>query len=406
MYIVAITGIGIISCLGNDIDTVGASLRLGKSGIVLDRKRVELGFRSPLTGIIRGFNPQDYLSRKQLKTMPDFAVQAYAATLQALRMADLGQEEIQNDQTGLLFGCDSSTLAALEQVRLLKAHGETQSIGSGLIFRAMTSTVTMNINCLLKTRGACWSISSACSSGGHALGQAADLIRMGRQERVICGGAQEINWESMCSFDALGAFSTRIDHPEAASRPFDRDRNGLVPGGGASAVVLERYDLAQKRGVPILGELASYGFSSDGNSLSIPTQDGMASAMKMALRNARLTAQDIDYICAHATSTPIGDAVEAAAIIEVFGEHRPYVSSLKSMTGHELWMSGASQIVYSVIMASKGFIAPNINFENPDESSRELNILKETLPFPPRRALCNSAGFGGTNSSLVVRFDL
>lgn len=406
MYKVAITGIGIISCLGNDIDTVGTSLRLGKSGIVLDPKRVELGFRSPLTGVIRGFNPQDYLSRKHLKTMPDFAVQAYAASLQALRMAGLGQEEIQNDQTGLVFGCDSSTLAALEQVNLLKAHGETQSIGSGLIFRAMTSTVTMNINCLLKTRGACWSISSACSSGGHALGQAADLIRMGRQERVICGGAQEINWESMCSFDALGAFSTRMDHPEAASRPFDRDRNGLVPGGGASAVVLERYDLAQKRGVPILGELVSYGFSSDGSSLSIPTQDGIASAMKMALRTARLTAQDIDYVCAHATSTPIGDAVEAAAIIEVFGEHRPYVSSLKSMTGHELWMSGASQVVYSVIMASKGFIAPNINFENPDESSRKLNILKETLPLPPRRALCNSAGFGGTNASLVVRFDL
>ncbi|MCJ7663737.1 MAG: beta-ketoacyl-[acyl-carrier-protein] synthase family protein [Desulfobacterales bacterium] len=406
MYRVAITGIGIISCLGNDIDTVGESLRMGKSGIVVDEKRIELGFRSPLTGMIRGFDPRDFLAKKYLKSMPDFAVQAYAATMEALNMAGLDQNKIQNDQTGLIFGCDSSALATIEQVDLLKAHGETKSIGSGLIFRSMTSTVTMNLNTLLKTRGACWSISSACSSGGHAVGQAADLIMLGKQERVICGGAQEINWESMCSFDALGAFSTRTDNPVAASRPFDRDRDGLVPGGGASALILERYDLAQKRGVPILGEVASYGFSSDGNSLSLPNRDGIASAMKMALRNAHLEAHDIDYICAHATSTPVGDAAEAAALMEVFGEHKPYVSSLKSMTGHELWMSGASQVVYSVIMAMKGFIAPNINFENPDESSEKLNIVKETIPIPPRTVLCNSAGFGGTNSCLVMRFAL
>ena len=209
MYRVAITGIGIVSCLGNDIEAVGESLRMGKSGIVVDEKRIELGFRSPLTGIIRGFDPRHFLPKKYLKSMPDFAVQAYAASMEALRMACLGQHEIQNEQTGLVFGCDSSSLAAIEQVNLLKAHGETKSIGSGLIFRSMTSTVTMNLNTLLKTRGACWSISSACSSGGHAVGQAADLIMLGRQERVICGGAQEINWESMCSFDALGAFSTR-----------------------------------------------------------------------------------------------------------------------------------------------------------------------------------------------------
>lgn len=401
---VAITGIGIVSCLGNDIETVGESLRQGRSGIVVDEKRIELGFRSPLTGIIRGFDPRNFLPKKCLKTMPDFAVQAYAASMQALRMAGLRKEEIENDQTGLVFGCDSSVHAAVEQVNLFKAHGETQSIGSGLIFRSMTSTITMNLNTLLKTRGACWSISSACSSGGHAVGQAADLIVLGKQERVICGGAQEINWESMCSFDALGAFSTRIDRPEAASRPFDKHRDGLVPGGGASALVLERYDLAQKRGAPVLGEVASYGFSSDGNSLFIPNGDGIVSAMKMALRNAQLEAQDIDYICAHATSTPVGDAVEAGAIASLFGEHKPYVSSLKSMTGHELWMSGSSQVVYSVIMAAKGFIAPNLNFENPDEGTANLNIVKQTIPTPPRTVLCNSAGFGGTNACLILRF--
>jgi 3-oxoacyl-[acyl-carrier-protein] synthase I len=406
MHRVAITGIGIISCLGNDTNIAGESLRMGKSGIVVDEKRIELGFRSPLTGMIRGFDPRDFVSKKVLKSMPDFAVQAYAATMEALHMAGLGEKSIQNDQTGLLFGCDSSALAAIEQVNLLKAHGETKSIGSGLIFRSMTSSVTMNLNTLLKTRGACWSIASACSSGGHAVGQAADLIMLGRQERVICGGAQEINWESMCSFDALGAFSTRTDPPAAASRPFDRDRDGLVPGGGAAALILERFDLAEKRGVPILGEVAAYGFSSDGDSLSLPSRDGIASAMKMALRNARLAPHDIDYICAHATSTPAGDAVEGAAILEVFGDPTPYVSSLKSMTGHELWMSGASQVVYSAIMAMKGFIAPNINFENPDEHLGKLNIVKETICNPPHTVLCNSAGFGGTNSCLVLRFAL
>jgi 3-oxoacyl-[acyl-carrier-protein] synthase I len=404
MHRVAITGIGIISCLGNNIDTVGDSLRMGRCGIVVDEKRVELGFRSPLTGMIRGFDPRSFVSKKYLKSMPDFAVQAYAATMEALDRAGLGPDEIRNDETGLIFGCDSSALAAVEQVNLLKLHGETKSIGSGLIFRSMTSTVTMNLNTLLKTRGACWSISSACSSGGHAVGQAADLIMLGKQERVICGGAQEINWESMCSFDALGAFSTRTRDPGASSRPFDRDRDGLVPGGGAAALLLERYDLAERRGAPVLGEVVAYGFSSDGDALSLPNRDGIASAMKRALRNARLDPHDVDYICAHATSTPTGDAVEGAAIRSVFGDHRPFVSSLKSMTGHELWMSGASQVVYSATMAMKGFIAPNINFESPDDTSKELNIVRETLPMPPRTVLCNSAGFGGTNSCLLLRF--
>jgi 3-oxoacyl-[acyl-carrier-protein] synthase I len=401
---VAITGIGIISCLGNNTEIVADSLRLGKCGIGVDEQRIELGFRSPLTGMIRGFDPRSYVSKKHLKSMPDFAVQAYAAAMEALGMAGLGDSDIQNGETGLIFGCDSSALAAVEQVNLLKAEGETRSIGSGLIFRSMTSTVTMNLNTLLRTRGACWSISSACSSGGHAVGQAADLIMMERQERVLCGGAQEINWESMCSFDALGAFSTRIHDPSAASRPFDRDRDGLVPGGGAAALLLERYDLAEKRGAAILGEIIGYAFSSDGESLSMPNRNGVTSAMRRVLGNASVHPDGVDYICAHATSTPAGDAAEGAAILDVFGAHRPYVSSIKSMTGHELWMSGASQVVYSVIMAMKGFIAPNINFEHPDEISERLNIVKETIPSGPRTVLCNAAGFGGTNSCLLLRF--
>jgi 3-oxoacyl-[acyl-carrier-protein] synthase-1 len=402
---VAITGIGIVSCLGNDIKTVGTSLRLGASGIIYDKKREEAGFRSPLTGAVKGFDAEKILSRKQRKTMPDFAVQAYAASMEALTMSGLRPEDIQNERTGLIFGCDSSCIAAVEQVDLLRQYGESKSIGSGFVFRSMTSTITMNLNTLLKTQGACWTISSACSSGGHAVGQAAELIALGKQERIICGGAQEINWESMCSFDAIGAFSIRLEEPHKASRPFDKNRDGLVPGGGAAAVVLENIESAQKRGAPILGEIAAYAFSSDGQNISVPSDNGLQRAMKGALELAGMAPGEIDYVCAHATSTPLGDAAEARGIGRVFGAKTPYVSSLKSMTGHELWMSGASQIVYTAIMAQQGFIAPNINFDEPDEDSARLNIVKETINRPPRTAMCNAAGFGGTNSCIILKFD-
>jgi 3-oxoacyl-[acyl-carrier-protein] synthase-1 len=404
MHRVAITGIGIVSCLGSDPATVTASLREGRSGIVIDEERRRLGFRSPLTGIVRDFDDSGLLSRKQRKTMPDFAIQAYSAADDALRMANLAPEEIRNPETGLIFGCDSSCIAAIEQVDTLREKGETKLIGSGAIFRSMTSCITMNLNTLLQTRGACWTISSACSSGGHAIGQAADLIALGRQERVICGGAQEINWESMCSFDGLGAFSIRLDEPQAASRPFDADRDGLVPGGGAAALVLERYDLAQARGATILGEVLGYAFSSDGEYLSIPGSDGLARAMSKALEGAGMKTADIDYICAHATSTPAGDTAEAENILAVFGEQTPWVSSLKAMTGHELWMSGASQVVYTSLMARNGFIAPNINFTTPDKVTGRLRIAAERVDRAPEHVLCNSAGFGGTNSCLVLRF--
>lgn len=404
MHRVAITGIGIVSCLGNTVESVAEALKSGRSGIIFDEERQKLGFRSPLTGTISGFDPRALLSKKQCKTMPDFAVQAHAAAVDALAMSGLGDDEVQSAETGLIFGCDSSCIAAVEQVDLLRAHGETKLIGSGHIFRSMTSCITMNLNTLFKTRGACWTISSACSSGGHAVGQAADLIAYGRQERVICGGAQEINWESMCSFDALGAFSTRLDDPAGASRPFDAGRDGLVPSGGAAAIVLERYDLAQARGAVILGEIKGYAFSSDGNHISVSSQDGLQRAMHQAISLAGIKECDIDYICAHATSTPAGDSVEAQNISAVFGPRTPPVSSLKSMTGHELWMSGASQVVYSTIMAQHGFIAPNINFVEPDEFSAELNIVTERIDRAPEHVLCNSAGFGGTNSCLVLRF--
>jgi 3-oxoacyl-[acyl-carrier-protein] synthase-1 len=400
---VAITGVGIVSCLGRELDTVADALRNGRSGIVIDPQRVELGFRSPLTGMLPTGETAG-LSRKQRKSMPDFAVWAYASAVDALAHAGLDKTQIDNERTGLIYGSDSSCIAAIEQVEALRERGETKAIGSGQVFRSMTSSVTMNLNTLLKTKGACWTLSSACSSGGHAVGQAADLIRLGRQELIICGGAQEVNWESMCSFDGLGAFSTRVDDPAGACRPFDATRDGLVPSGGAASIVLERYDLAQERGATILGEVRGYGFSSDGAQLSVPTEEGLGRAMGGALKQSGMEAKEIDYVCAHATSTLAGDAAEALNIKRVFGDSTPPVSSLKSMTGHELWMSGASQVVYSTIMAQYGFIAPNINFTCACEAAQGLNIVRETISHAPKNVLCNSAGFGGTNSSLVLSY--
>lgn len=407
---VAITGVGIISCLGCDTPTVTQALREGRSGIVVDPQRIELGFRSPLTGQINGFDEKKVLGRKERKSMPLFAVQAYASAREALTMAGLDDEALRNPDTGLIYGCDSSCLAAIEQVDLLRERGETKSIGSGQIFRSMNSNVTMNLNTLLGTQGACWTLSSACSSGGHAIGQAADLIALGRQKRMICGGAQEINWQSMCSFDGLGAFSTNTADPAGACRPFDADRDGLVPSGGAATVVLEDYALAQARGATILGEVLSYSFSSDGENLSVPSRGGLQRAMSEALKRADLAPTDIDYLCAHATATPAGDGAEADNIKAVFGRadagHTvPWVSSLKSMTGHELWMSGASQVVYTTLMAQGGFIAANRNFTHPDEHSDGLKIVTATLEQAPEVVLCNSAGFGGTNSCLVLRMN-
>jgi 3-oxoacyl-[acyl-carrier-protein] synthase-1 len=401
---VCITGIGIISTIGLNCQEVAASLQQGRSGIVHDAQRSELGFASPLTGQITGFESGQYLTRKQRKTMPEHAIQAYTACQEAIIQSGLEPADLANDMAGLIFGNDSSCLGALEQTQRLTESGETRLIGSGAIFKSMTSSVTMNLNTILKTQGACWTVSGACSSGGHALGQAFDLISMGRQNLIICGGAQEINWQSICGFDGLGAFSQRTHEPQKACRPFDMERDGLVPSGGAAAVVLENRDQAIKRGAAVLGEVLAYGFSSDGNHISVPSSNGLARAMTAAIDQARLKPADIDYLCAHATSTPQGDKMEALNILSVFGGHSPYISSTKSMTGHEFWMSGASQVVYSALMAWHGFMAPNVNLENPDPDFRDLNLLADVVNQAPKRVMCNSAGFGGTNSCIILGF--
>jgi len=401
MHEVAITGMGIVSCLGTGHKKVRQALKEGHSGVVVDEERKKIGFRSALTGRIDDFK-RPKLERKKYRTMTEFGVHAYGAALEAIEMAGWNEEEVKNEKTGLIIGNDSTTLANYNQVEITLREKSTFPIGAGIVFQALNSTVTMNLNTILGTQGASWTLSGACASGGHAIGQASDLIAMGRQDRIICGGAQEINWESVSSFDATNAFSLKEDEPDRASRPFDSTRDGLVPSGGAAIVALERLDLAKKRGANILGKIRSYAFSSDGANLSVPSGKGLERCIRECLKRGEITSTAIDYICAHATSTPIGDEAEARAIFGVFGDKTPWISSTKSMTGHEMWMAGAAQVVYSILMSQGSFIAPNINFTGQEEGVPPLNITAETIDKKPDLILCNSAGFGGTNSCLLL----
>jgi 3-oxoacyl-[acyl-carrier-protein] synthase-1 len=400
---VVITGMGVYSSIGENLDEVRNSLYLGKSGIIYDPQRVTYGFRSMLSGSLSRPILKGVLSRRERVGLPEQGEYAYIATMEALRNARMDQEYINDNIVGILYGNDSSATAVIEAAELIKKEQSTSYIGSGSIFRSMNSTVSMNLSVILKLRGINFTLSGACASGSHAIGMSYLLIKQGLQDAIICGGAQEVNPLSMGSFDALSAFSARNDEPTKASRPFDRDRDGLIPSGGAASLVLESYENAKRRGAPIIAEVLGYGFSSNGEHISVPNVDGPVRSLEMALKQSGLKANDIDYLNAHATSTPVGDANEAQAIYKVFNQGRVPVSSTKSMTGHEMWMGGASEIIYSMLMAQNSFIAPNVNFENPDKYSAKLNIISKTKEAKIDTFLSNSFGFGGTNSSLIVR---
>lgn len=399
---VVITGIGIYSCIGENLDEVRDSLYKGKSGIIFEEARKEFGYRSGLTGMVKDPDLKPYLSRRERIGMHQPAMFAYMSTREALENAKLDIDFLDKNETGIIFGNDSTAGSVIETVDKTREKKDTTLIGSGAIFQNMNCTVTMNLSTILKLKGINFTLSAACASGSHSIGMGYLLIKQGLQERVICGGAQEINLFTMGSFDGLGVFSVRENDPTKASRPFDRDRDGLIPSGGAATVILESYEAAVKRGAPIIAEVMGYGFSSNGEHISNPNLDGQLRSLDMVLKQANLKASDIDYVNAHATSTPAGDSIEAQAIYEVFGGDVP-VSSTKSMTGHECWMAGASEIVYSILMMQNDFIAPNINFANPDEASAKINIVTETQNRKIDTFLSNSFGFGGTNSSLIVK---
>ena len=401
---VVITGMGIYSCIGKDLDEVCKSLYAGKSGIGIDPLRIDYGYRSPLTGIVERPQLKGLLDRRARACMAEEAEYAYIATLEALKNAKIDDNYLLNNEVGILFGNDSSAKAVIESHTLAMEKKDTTLIGSGAIFQSMNSTVTMNLSTIFHIKGINMTISAACASGSHALGMGFTFIRNGMQNMVICGGAQETNFYSMGSFDGLSVFSMQLDDPTKACRPFDANRDGLVPSGGAACLILEEYEHAKRRGATILGEIIGYGFSSNGSAaISQPDDIGSFIAMEKSLKDADIQRNEIDYINAHATSTPQGDAVEAMAIDRLFGDTKPLVSSTKSMTGHECWMAGASEVIYSMLMMQNSFVAPNINFETPDEYSQKLNIAAKTINKNIDIFLSNSFGFGGTNSALVVR---
>lgn len=399
---VVITGMGIYSCIGTSLEEVKESLYQGKSGIVLLDERKEFGFRSGLSGVVPKPDLKNLLTRRQRVSMGEESEYAYIATLDALKQANIHQEFLDQNEVGILYGNDSVSKAVVESIDIAREKKDTSLMGSGAIFKSMNSTVTMNLSTIFKLRGINLTISAACASGSHSLGLAYMMIKNGFQNIIVCGGAQETNKYSMASFDGLGVFSVREDEPTKASRPFDAGRDGLIPSGGAASLIVESLESAQKRGATILGEIIGYGFSSNGGHISTPNIDGPALAMNRALKQSGLGVKDIDYINAHATSTPIGDANEAKAIHEIFGNEVP-VSSTKSMTGHECWMAGASEVIYSILMMQNDFVAPNINLGNPDEDARKINLISETKNQKIDVFLSNSFGFGGTNSALIVK---
>jgi len=394
---------GIWSCIGKNKEEVRESLFNGRSGVGLEMERLEYGYRSALTGIVERPKLKGVIDRRLRVGLSEEAEYAYMAAKEAFEDAGVTNEYLKENEVGIIFGNDSSAKPVIEAANIMAEKHDSALLGSGLIFQSMNSTVNMNLSTIFHLRGVNFTISSACASGSHSIGIAYMLIKQGLQDMILAGGAQETNYFSMATFDALNAFSIRMDEPTKASRPFDKDRDGLIPSGGAAALVLEDYDHAVARGANILAEVVGYGFSSNGGGISQPSDDGSVKAMTRALEDAGVTTDDIDYINAHATSTPQGDDYEAIALDRMFNGKKAIISSTKSMTGHECWMAGASEAVYSVIMMRNNFVAPNINLDEPSENAKNLNLARETVEMPIDIVLSNSFGFGGTNSALVLK---
>ena len=400
---VVITGMGIYSCIGLNQQSVLESLKIGRSGIVFDQERKDFGYRSGLVGLVPRPELKSMLDRRARIMLPEEGEYAYIAALEAFKQANVSDDIIQKYQCGIIFGNDSTVKPVYDSINLVKEKKDTTLLGSGAIFQSMNSTVNMNLSTIFSLKGVNFTLSAACASGSHSIGIGYLLLKQGLQQMILCGGAQEVNIYAFASFDGLGTFSIREDNPTMASRPFDKDRDGLIPAGGAAALVLETLDCAKARGANILAEVIGYGFSSNGEHISGSSKEGQVRSLKMALDQAELDAKAIDYVNAHATSTPAGDIAEAQAITEVFGHKGVPVSSTKSMTGHECWMAGASETIYSILMLNHNFMAPNINFVKGDVYSEKLDIITDTRKKELNTVLTNSFGFGGTNSTLILK---
>lgn len=408
---VVVTGMGIWSCIGQDLQSVTESLKQGRSGIIFDPKRIEYGLHSGLVGNVPRPDLKPLLPRKFRATMSEDSEYAYMAARQAFEQAGISDEYLHHNEVGVVFGNDVN-MHMLDYMPIMEEEHDSQLIGPSALFQGETSSVTMNLSTIFHLKGINLCVGAACASSSHAIGLASLLIRQGMQDTIIVGGSCTVDMRSSVATDAIEAISRNNENPEDASRPFDEDRDGMVPSGGAAALVLEEYEHAKARGATIYAEVVGYGFSSNGiEEISMPSADGEYIAMKRALDDAGLQPSDIDYVNAHGTSTPIGDIEEAKALTRLFVlenrkskiENRPFISSTKSMTGHENWMAGASEAVYSILMMQNNFVAPNINLENVIDEAKDLNIARETIYTPIRTILSNSSGMGGTNSALVFR---
>jgi 3-oxoacyl-[acyl-carrier-protein] synthase-1 len=398
---VVITGLGVVSSLGNDKQEVTESLKAGKSGIVFAPEYAENGLRSQVHGAVKNLKFEDHIPRKQLRFMGDAAAYTYIAMEQAIADAGLTEEQYSNPRVGLIAGSGGgSNSNSTQAVEIARTKG-VRRVGPYMVTRTMGSTVSACLATPFKIKGLNYSISSACSTSAHCIGNAYEQIQMGKQDIVFAGGGEELHWTMSVLFDAMGALSTKYnDCPEKASRAYDADRDGFVIAGGGGMVVVEELQHALDRGAKIYAEIVGYGANSDGYDMVAPSGEGAVRCMEMALSTVN---GEVDYINPHGTSTLVGDTKEAAAIRQVFGEKMPKISSTKSMSGHSLGAAGVHEMIYSLLMMENDFIAPSINIENLDPECEGMPIVTELEESAGlERIMSNSFGFGGTNASLIV----
>ena len=400
---VAITGMGITSCIGTDLESVTASLKAGRSGISADEEYRELGLRSQVSGKVE-IDFKEHIDRKHLRFMGDSAAYAYIAMQEAIRTSGLEESDVSNPRTGIVMGSGgTSTAAIIDAAQTLKEKG-VRRVGAFRVPQVMGSTVSACLATPFKIKGVNYSISSACATSAHCIGNGAELIQMGKQDIVFAGGGEELAWSLTHLFDAMGALSSKYnDTPERASRPYDADRDGFVIAGGGGCLVLEEMEHAKARGATIYAELTGYGATSDGYDMVAPSGEGAARCMQQALAgmDGNGLAGPVDYINTHGTSTPVGDVAELRAMREVFGEQVPAFASTKSLTGHSLGAAGVQEAIYCLLMMQNDFIAASANVENKDEAAEGMDLVTELRNMEIKRALSNSFGFGGTNASLV-----
>ncbi|WP_341501542.1 beta-ketoacyl-ACP synthase I [Gallaecimonas sp. GXIMD4217] len=397
---VVITGLGVVSSIGNNAEEVLASLKAGKSGIRRSEQFAEMGLRSQVWGDIK-LDIAEHIDRKQLRFMGEAAGYAYISMQQALADSGLSEEQISNPRVGLVAGSGgASSKNQAVAVDTLREKG-VKRVGPYMVPRTMSSTVSACLATPFKIKGVSYSISSACATSAHCIGHAAELIQLGKQDVVFAGGGEEVDWTLAMMFDAMGALSTKYnDNPELASRTYDADRDGFVISGGGGMVVVEELEHALARGATIYAEIVGYGATSDGYDMVAPSGEGAVRCMQQAMATVE---GNIDYLNTHGTSTPVGDVKELAAIREVFGDQTPAISATKAMTGHALGAAGVHEAIYSLLMMKHGFVAPSVNVGSLDEKAEGMDIVTEAREAQLNQVMSNSFGFGGTNASLVLK---